>query len=86
MALRVKLQFMVRPDTYKIVYRPQLRFGSYNILWVTSRSINCTDMTLSAMNYLLNIYIKLQNGSNLITKYVTYLVFRWGKSNCNHEG
>ena len=48
MALRVKLQFMVRPDTYKIVYRPQLRFGSY--------------------------------GSNLITKYVTYLVFRWGKN------
>ena len=27
-------------------------FGPYNILWVTSRSINC-HMTLSAMNYLL---------------------------------
>ena len=29
-------------------------FGPYNILWVTSRSINC-HMTLSAMNYLLII-------------------------------
>ena len=79
MTLRAKLQFMDRPVTYKLVYRSQLRFGSYNILWVTSRSINCTDMTLSAMTYLLNIYIKLKNGSNLITKYVTYLVYRWGK-------
>ena len=54
MALRAKWQFMDRPVTHKIVYGPQLRFGPYNILWVTSRSINC-HMTLSAMNYLLNI-------------------------------
>jgi len=47
-------QFMERSVTQKIVYGPQLRFGPYNILWVTSRSINC-HMALSAMNYLLNI-------------------------------
>ena len=41
------------PSPTKIVYGPQLRFGQYNILWVTSRSINC-HMALSAMNYLLN--------------------------------
>ena len=46
--------FMERSVTHKIVYGPQLRFGPYNILWVTSRSINC-HMVLSAMNYLLNI-------------------------------
>jgi hypothetical protein len=40
--------------THKIVYGPQLRFGPYNILWVTSRSINY-HMARSAMNYLLNI-------------------------------
>ena len=31
-----------------------LSFGPYNILWVTSRSINC-HMALSAINYLINI-------------------------------
>jgi hypothetical protein len=41
---------------HKIVYGPQLRIGPCNILWVTSRSINC-HMALSVMNYLLNIYI-----------------------------
>jgi hypothetical protein len=53
MALRAKWQFMDRSVTHKIVYGPQLRFGPYNILWVTFRSINC-HMALSAMNYLLN--------------------------------
>ena len=48
-----KLQFMDQSVTHKIVYEPQLRFGPYNILWVTSRSINC-HMALSIMNYLLN--------------------------------
>jgi hypothetical protein len=54
MALRAKWQFMDRSATHKIVYGPQLRFGPYNILWVTSRSINC-HMALSAMNYLIDI-------------------------------
>jgi hypothetical protein len=54
MALWAKWQFMDRSVTHKIVYGPQLRFGPYNILWVTSRSINC-HMALSAMKYLLNI-------------------------------
>ena len=53
MALWAKWQFMDRSVTHKIVYGPQLRFGPYNILWVTSRSINC-HMALSAMNYLIN--------------------------------
>jgi hypothetical protein len=53
MALRAKWQFMDRSVTHKIVYGPQLRFSSYNILWVTSRSINC-HMALSAMNYFIN--------------------------------
>jgi hypothetical protein len=56
MALRAKWQFMDWSVTHKIVYGTQLRFGPYNILWVTSRSINC-HMALSAMNYLLNILI-----------------------------
>ena len=43
---------MNRSVTHKIVYGPQLRFDPYNILWVTSRSIN---MALSGMNYLLII-------------------------------
>jgi len=54
MALRAKWQFMDRSVTHKIVYGPQLRFGPYTILWVTSRSINC-HMALSAMNYLINV-------------------------------
>ena len=54
MALRAKWQFMDRSVTHKIVYGPQLRFGPYNILWATTRSINC-HMALSAMNYLLNV-------------------------------
>ena len=54
MALRAKWQIMDRYVTHKIVYGPRLRFGPYNILWMTSQSINC-HMTLSAMNYLLNI-------------------------------
>ena len=56
MALQAKWQFMDRSVTHKIVYGPQLCFGPYNILWVTSRFINY-HMALSAMNYLLNIYI-----------------------------
>jgi hypothetical protein len=56
--LRAKWQFMNRSVTHKIAYGPQLRFGPYNILWVTSRSINC-HMALSAMNYLLNIVLVL---------------------------
>ena len=54
MALRAKWQFMNRSVTHKIVYGPQHRVGSYNYLWVTSRSINC-HMSLNAMNYLLII-------------------------------
>ena len=53
MALRAKWQFMDPSVTHKIVYGPQLPFGPYNILWMTSRSMNC-HMTLSAMNYLIN--------------------------------
>ena len=56
MALRGKWQFMDRSVTHKIVYGPQLRFGPYTILWVTSWYINC-HMALSAMNYLINIYV-----------------------------
>ena len=57
MALRAKWQFMNRSVTHKIVYGPQLHFGPYNILWMTSWSMNC-HMALSAMNDLLNnIYI-----------------------------
>ena len=55
MALWAKWQFMDQSITHKIVYGPQLRFGPYNILWVTSQSINC-HMALSAMNYFINIY------------------------------
>jgi hypothetical protein len=39
MALRAKWQFMDRSVTHKIVYGPQLRFGPYTIVWVTSRFI-----------------------------------------------
>ena len=56
MALQAKWQFMDRSVTHKIVYGPQLRFGPYNILWVTSRSINY-HMALNAMNYLINIHV-----------------------------
>jgi hypothetical protein len=45
---------MERSVTHKLVYGPQLPYGPYNILWVTSQFINC-HMALSAMNYLLNI-------------------------------
>ena len=45
---------MDRSVTREIVYGPQLQFRPYNILWVTSRSINY-HIILSAMNYLLNI-------------------------------
>jgi alpha-amylase/alpha-mannosidase (GH57 family) len=41
-----------------------LRFGPYNILWVTSRSIN-RHMALSTMNYLLNIMEILNSNSQL---------------------
>jgi len=54
MALRAKWQLMNRSVTLNIVYGSQLRFGSCNILWVTSRSIYC-HIAFSAMNYLLNI-------------------------------
>jgi hypothetical protein len=53
-AFRTKWQFMDWFVIHKIVYGPQLRFGLYNILWVTSRSINC-HMALSAMHYLINV-------------------------------
>jgi hypothetical protein len=58
MALWAKWQFMDRSVAHKIVYGPQLRFSPYNIVWVTSRSINC-HMALSAMNYLLNTCIDI---------------------------
>ena len=51
--------------THKIIYGPQLRFGPYNILWVTSRSINC-HTALSAMNYLLIINMHSYQDLNLI--------------------
>jgi len=61
MSLRAKWQFMDRSVTHKIVYGPQLCFGAYNILWVTSRSINY-HMALSAMNYLISfVVIALKN-------------------------
>jgi hypothetical protein len=44
MALRAKWQFMDQSVTNKIVYGPQFRFGPYNILWMTSRSINCHEL------------------------------------------
>jgi hypothetical protein len=37
------------------VAHKMLRFDPYNILWVTSQSINCHMALLSTMNYLLNI-------------------------------
>jgi len=60
MALRTKWQFMGRYVAHKILYGPQLRFGPYNILLVTSRSINC-HMAFSAMNYLLNTTLAYTN-------------------------
>jgi len=45
---------MDRSVTSKMVYGHQLRFGPYNNLGVTDRSINY-HMTLTAMHYLLNI-------------------------------
>jgi hypothetical protein len=48
---------LIGPGQYTKILTPQnsiwLRFGPYNILWVTSRSINC-HIALRAMNYLLN--------------------------------
>ena len=75
---------MNRSVTHKIVYEPQLRSSPYNILWVTSRSINC-HMALSTMNYLLNIIwhkffsnmpcdIYINNFYNFLVKYVIYWV------------
>ena len=63
MALRAKWQFMDRSVTHKIVY------GPYNILRVTSRSINC-HMALSAMNYLLIIL-----GQYFNIKYLPMLLY-----------
>ena len=63
MALRAKWQFMDRSVT----------FGPYNILWVTSWSINC-HMALSAMNYLINIVIHY--GCILYSKSGSFLYFR----------
>ena len=40
----------------QIVQCPQLRFGPYYMLWVTSQYINC-HIVLSAMNYLINIIL-----------------------------
>jgi hypothetical protein len=64
--------------THNILYGPQLRFSPYNIVWVTSRSINC-HMALSAMNYLLNIklqkvvpYTGLKNTRNFHIFYLFY--------------
>jgi hypothetical protein len=45
---------MDRSVIHKMLYGPQLRFGPYNIFWLTSRSIYY-HMALSAMNYLINI-------------------------------
>ena len=73
---------MDRSVTREIVYGPQLRFGPYNILWVTSRSINC-HITLSAMNYLLNIskaFDKVWH-RHLLKKIKAYIIYgnlsRW---------
>jgi hypothetical protein len=52
MALRAIWQFMDRDVTHKILYEPKRSWGSYTILWVTDRSINC-HLARSAMNYLL---------------------------------
>jgi hypothetical protein len=74
--------------THKIVYGPQLRFGSYNIVWVTSRSINC-HMALSAMNYLLTV-TTFQTGTqhvmstlrqlptlHIVCNVIAALILRW---------
>ena len=67
--------YLVGSFTHKIVYEPQLRFGPYNILWVTSRSINC-HMALSAMNYLINILMVRKwtssQSSNIISSHTAY--------------
>ena len=52
MALRAIWQLMDRDETHKILYGPKRSWGSYAILWVTDRYINC-HLTWSAMNYLL---------------------------------
>jgi hypothetical protein len=52
MALRAVWQFMDRDVTFKILYVPKRSWGSYTILWMTDRSINC-HLARSAMNYLL---------------------------------
>ena len=82
MALRAKWQFMDRSVTHKIVYGPQFRFGPYYILWVTSRSINC-HMTLSAMNYLLNIdsMSKTNYKKNQQIWFSWYGMFGWTSNN-----
>lgn len=53
MGLRAILQFMDWAGTPKIQYRPQLRFGPYNIFGVPARSINC-DIAHNPMKFLLN--------------------------------
>ena len=45
------------------------KFGPYNTFWVTDRSIYC-HMTLSAMNYLLYIFIRLCKNHNYIKKII----------------
>jgi hypothetical protein len=74
MALLAKWQFMDRSVTHKIVYGPQPRFGPYNILWVTSGSINCHVALSAMMNYLLIIeYQNKKHAFNwLNTLHVTF--------------
>jgi hypothetical protein len=52
MALRVIWQLMGRSVTPKILHRTKRSWGSYDILGVTDRSINC-HLAKSAMHYLL---------------------------------
>jgi hypothetical protein len=59
--------------THKIVYGPQLRFGPYNILWVTSRSINCHMATFIKVLYLYTIHV-LASSSILCHRSVFILV------------
>jgi hypothetical protein len=59
---------------FKIVYGPQVRFGPYNILWATSRSINC-HMAPSTMNYLLIIMCKKQRENvEIIDKHINIVM------------
>jgi hypothetical protein len=76
MALRAIWQFMDRDVTHKILYEPKRSWGSYTILWVTDRSINCHSIKVMVNCYCCTLIFKCPISHGTM-KHVSVILFWW---------